>query len=138
MSPNGPLGCSAVGPSSSSRRVIWLRSSSYSTGIWVFSIGITALFFICGPPVYGGDSWMTRDATRLGFSTDAVAFSGILYLLLTWKTTFILSPSVSMLSIAPTLTPMMRTLSPGYSASTSGKYAVTVVVVSFLYRFIPK
>nr|CRL53374.1 hypothetical protein CPGR_00653 [Mycolicibacterium fortuitum subsp. fortuitum DSM 46621 = ATCC 6841 = JCM 6387] len=81
---------------------------------------------------------MTREATRLGFSTDAVTFSGTLYLLLTWKTTFILSPSVSMLSIAPTLTPMMRTLSPGYSASTSGKYAVTVVLVIFLYRFRPK
>ena len=45
---------------------------------------------------------------------------------------------VPMLSIAPTLTPMMSTLSPGYSARTSGKYAVTVVLVIFLYRFIPK
>ena len=35
---------------------------------------------ITGPPVYGGDSWMVRDATRLGFRIDAVALAGTLYL----------------------------------------------------------
>ncbi|CFS67601.1 Uncharacterised protein [Mycobacterium tuberculosis] len=45
--------------------------------------------------------------------------------------TRILSPAGSILSIEPTRTPMIWTLSPGYSASASEKYATTVVVVSF-------
>ena len=50
-SPNGPLGCSGVGPRSVRIRLIESRSSSYSTGTWVRSIGMVALFSISGPPV---------------------------------------------------------------------------------------
>ncbi len=46
---------------------------------------------------------MVRDATRLGFRIDAVAFSGTLYLLSYWNVTFILSPAGSILSIVPDL-----------------------------------
>ena len=81
MSPNGPLGCSLVGPRSVRIRLSESRSSSYSTGTCVRSIGMTALSSITGPPVYGGDSWMLRDATRLGLRIDAVALAGTLYLL---------------------------------------------------------
>ena len=46
--------------------------------------------------------------------------------------TFILSPAGSIESIEPTFTPMIWILSPAYSASVFGKYATTVLVVSFL------
>ena len=61
-------------------RLIESRNSSYSTGTCVRSIGMTAPSSITGPPVYGGDSWMVRDATRLGFRIDAVALAGTLNL----------------------------------------------------------
>ncbi|CNW14389.1 Uncharacterised protein [Mycobacterium tuberculosis] len=32
--------------------------------------------------MYGGDSWMVREATRLGLRIDAVAVAGTWYLLL--------------------------------------------------------
>ncbi|CAG7406453.1 hypothetical protein PICSAR71_04588 [Mycobacterium avium subsp. paratuberculosis] len=55
-SPNGPLGCSAVGPSFEMMLVMLLRSWSHSTGTWVRSSGITALSASTGPPLYGGSS----------------------------------------------------------------------------------
>ena len=50
-SPNGPLGCSLVGPSLEMMLVMVLRSSSYSVGTWVRSSGITALSASTGPPL---------------------------------------------------------------------------------------
>ncbi|PQM46041.1 hypothetical protein C1Y40_03783 [Mycobacterium talmoniae] len=50
-SPNGPLGCSLVGPRSLMMRVRSLRSWSHSTGTWVRCTGITALSCSAGPPV---------------------------------------------------------------------------------------
>jgi hypothetical protein len=55
-SPNGPLGCSFVGPSLEMTSVMLLRSSSHSVGTWVRSSGITALSASTGPPLYGGSS----------------------------------------------------------------------------------
>ena len=49
-SPNGPLGCSLVGPSLSMMLAVSLRSWSHSTGTRVRSIGITALSARTGPP----------------------------------------------------------------------------------------
>ena len=80
---------------------------------------------------------MVRDATRLGFRIDAVALAGTVYLFSQWNDTFILSPAGSILSIVPTLTPMIWILSPGYSASVSSKYATAELVVSFLYSCQP-
>ncbi|CDQ42153.1 hypothetical protein BN1047_00002 [Mycolicibacterium neoaurum] len=56
---------------------------------------------------------MTREATSDGFRMEALASAGTLYLLSQCSTTFIRSPWGSMESMAPTLTPMMSTLSPG-------------------------
>ncbi|COW34641.1 Uncharacterised protein [Mycobacterium tuberculosis] len=50
-SPNGPLGCSGVGPSSSIICETLSRSSSHSVGTWVRSTGITALSASTGPPL---------------------------------------------------------------------------------------
>ena len=61
--------------------VMLLRSSSYSVGTWVRSSGITALSASTGPPLYGGSSWTSRDATSVGLRITACASAGTLYLL---------------------------------------------------------
>ncbi|CAG6932433.1 hypothetical protein PICSAR240_04409 [Mycobacterium avium subsp. paratuberculosis] len=118
FTPPAVVGCSASVSFSSC-----LRKSSHSTGTAVRLSGIAAPGLNVGPPEYAGTSWIARAVTSDGDSTAARAAAGIAYFLSTENVTFEPADWGSILSIAPTATPRMRTSSPTNKPLVSAKYA---------------